>query len=72
MRDPKAANELLKLTVDEVFASVTDDGSRHPETREDGVLEEALDSIHIRICTRSRLYPFGNVVHCHQDVLVPF
>ena len=52
MCDPKAAHEQLKLTVDEVFASVTDDGSRHSETREDGVLEEALDGIRIRLCTR--------------------
>ena len=52
MREPKGAHELLKLTVDEVLASVTDDRSRHTKPREDGVLEEALDGIRIRLCTR--------------------
>jgi hypothetical protein len=70
MSYPITAHELLELFVDEVLASVTNHYSRHSKTRENGVLEEALDGVGVRLITWKGLYPLGHVVYCHQYVFV--
>jgi hypothetical protein len=72
MSHPIVVQKLLNLSVDEVLASVTDHNARHSKTRENGVLEEALDGIGICLSARKGLHPLGHIINCNQNVLIPF
>src|SRR5664279_3011320 len=63
--------KMVELAVDEVLATITDDGSRNSKAREDDVSEQSFHCIGVRILARHCFHPLGNIVNCHQDVLVP-
>ena len=43
MSHPVFAQKILKLTVDEVLAAITDHGTGYSKSREDNIIEEAFD-----------------------------
>jgi hypothetical protein len=62
------AQEVIKLSVNEVFPSITDDDVRHSKSRKNYIVEEALNCIGIDLFTGNCLYLLGHVVYRYQNV----
>jgi hypothetical protein len=63
------AQETVKLLINEVFVSITDDDVRYFKSREDNFREKMFACVNISLLASNHFYPLRYIIYDNLDVL---